>query len=878
MVIDGSTCLNPDVHSPLIFPKFGSVKLAGFKLLGYRLSQFIGGAFLFMACSGDMPDQVSEAYTQLPETIDFNFHVRPVLSDRCYPCHGPDENARQADFRLDDPDVVFASLKESGEFAVIPGKPHLSVLVDRILDEDPEYMMPPPDSKLALSPEEKAILVKWIEQGAQWKKHWAYIPLEKAPLPRVNQADWPLNEIDYFVLAKLESMELTPSPEADKRSLIRRLSFDLTGLPPTLEEIRQFEQDQSEEGYERLVDRLLASHRYGERWCWEWLDVARYADTNGFQGDPARSMWPWRDWVINALNNNIPYDQFTVQQLAGDLLPNSSPQNTLATAFNRNHMYNGEGGRIPEETRVENVFDRVETMGTTWLGLTLTCARCHDHKFDAISQKEYYQLYDYFNQTSEEGIGYNGRVMPILDLSPPEKLEKVAELQEYVDKIAAQVADRELEKFPRAEGLPAAESDSAVNLDGDNRYALGYIPKQRNPYYIGLLQNYYQSRDLEYSELLNELKAAKQNRDRQSADNLQVMVMDQLEIPRPTYILERGIYNKPMEEQAVVKDVPGILPPLPPDLQNDRLALARWLVSDSHPLTARVTVNRYWQHFFGNGMVKTIEDFGVQGALPTHPELLDWLAVDFVENGWDLKRLFKQIVMSATYRQSSRVNQHLLEIDPENKYLARATRMRWPAWMLRDQALYISGLMVDSVGGPPVNPYQPEGIWEEASFGKIKYQQDHGDALYRRTLYTFWRRIVGPTLLFDNATRQTCSVKSSITNTPLHALATLNDVTFVEAARVMASGVLQQASTEQARLDLAFELATSRAPTDQEMGILSGRLKKLRKYYSDSPHQAAALVSVGEFPQQHHEDITEHAAYTTICSLLLNLDETITRQ
>jgi hypothetical protein len=517
-------------------------------------------------------------------------------------------------------------------------------------------------------------------------------------------------------------------------------------------------------------------------------------------------------------------------------------------------------------------------MGTAWLGLTLTCARCHDHKFDAVSQREYYQFYDYFNQTSEEGIGYHGRVKPILDLSPPEKLEKVAELQEYVDKIAIKVAHKELVKFPRNAGLPAAESDSAADLDGDNRYALGYTPNQRNPYYIGLLQNYYQTRDPEYSELLKELRGAKQQRDRQSAENLQVMVMDQLERPRPTFILERGIYNKPMDEQAVKKNVPEVLPPLPRNLQNDRLALAEWLVSDSHPLTARVTVNRYWQYFFGNGIVKTIEDFGVQGALPTHPELLDWLAFDFMENGWNLKRLLKQIVMSAAYRQSSKVDQHLLEIDPENKYLARATRMRWPAWMLRDQALWISGLMVDSVGGPPVNPYQPEGIWEEASFGYIKYQQDHGDALYRRTLYTFWRRIVGPTLLFDNASRQTCSVKSSRTNTPLHALTTLNDVTFMEAARVMASKILLQGSSDREKLDLAFELATSRKPSGPELDILSGRLKKLKAYYSESPDQAAALINVGEFPKQAGLDTTEHAAFTAICSVMLNLDETITRQ
>ncbi|TDI71492.1 MAG: DUF1549 domain-containing protein [Bacteroidetes bacterium] len=737
-------------------------------------------------------------------------------------------------------------------------------------------MMPPPESKLSLTAPEKAILVKWVRQGAEWKKHWAFIPPIKALLPKVQNSDWPENEIDHFVLHRLEPMGLSPSDKAEKRVLIRRLSFDLTGLPPSLEEIQRFEEDQSANAYEQLVDRLLASPKYGERWCWEWLDVARYADTNGFQGDPTRNMWPWRDWVINAFNQNMPYDQFTVQQLAGDLFPNAATDHILATAFNRNHMYNGEGGRIPEETRVENVFDRLETMSTTWLGLTVGCSRCHDHKFDAISQKEYYQFYDYFNQTSEEGIGYHGQVAPILDLSPPEKIEKVAKLQKYVDEISTKVADKELHKFPRSEDLPASESAAAADLDGDNLYALGYTPNQRNPYYIGLLQNYYQERDPEYATLLKDLKDAKNNRDQQSSENLQVMVMDQLEHPRATYVLERGAYNKPMEQ--VTRNVPEVLPDLPENVTNDRLALARWLVSREHPLTARVTINRYWQNFFGNGMVKTIEDFGVQGALPTHPGLLDWLAVDFMESGWDLKAFFKKIVMSATYKQSSKVTAALLEADPENKYFARATRMRWPSWMLRDQALRISGLMVDSIGGPSVNPYQPSGVWEEATFGKIKYYQDHGDALYRRTLYTFWRRIVGPTILFDNASRQICTVKASRTNTPLHALTTLNDITFMEAARVMASRVLNAENGDKARLTMAFELATSRRPHVHEFNILEQRLQKLRIEYSGSIAEAKKIISIGEHPVDLALNTTDHAAYTALCSLLLNLDETLTRQ
>ena len=589
-------------------------------------------------------------------------------------------------------------------------------------------------------------------------------------------------------------------------------------------------------------------------------------------------MWPWRDWVIDAFNRNMPYDQFTIEQLAGDLLPGATRNNILATAFNRNHMYNGEGGRIPEETRVENVFDRVETLGAAWLGLTMNCSRCHDHKFDDIKQKEYYQLYDYFNQTSEEGIGYNGRVKPILDLSPPEKLEKVAKLQEYVDGISKQVADKELVKFPRSDGLPASESEAASDLDGDNLYALGFTPNQRNPYYIGLLQKYFQESDPEYSDLLKQLNQAKRDRDKQSADNLQVMVMDQVDHPRSTFVLERGIYNKPKEGEQVFMNVPEVLPALPDNTENNRLALAQWIVSDEHPLTARVTVNRYWQNFFGLGLVKTTEDFGVQGALPSHPELLDWLAVDFMENGWDLKRFFKQIVMSATYRQTSKVTPGLLESDPENKYLARATRMRYPSWMLRDQALFSSGLMVDSIGGPAVKPYQPEGVWEEATFGYIKYQQDHGDDLYRRTLYTFWRRIVGPTMLFDNATRQTCAVKASRTNTPLHALTTLNDVTFMEAARVMAAKIMRMTESDEDRIRLAFEIATSRNPQSEEMALLANRVANLRDEYGHTPDNARMISSIGEYAIPTDLNTTDLATYTAICSILLNLDETITRQ
>ncbi|MGI9550417.1 MAG: PSD1 and planctomycete cytochrome C domain-containing protein [Aurantibacter sp.] len=833
---------------------------------------------LLTNCGLDKPEEVEIAYEELPEKIDFNFHVRPILSDRCFNCHGPDENARKANLRLDVEEAVFSNIPEKETFAVVGGKPKKSELIRRILSDDPEVAMPPQESNLALTSEEKAILVKWVEQGADWKNHWAFTPPKKSGLPEIENTSWPKNEIDYFVLDKLESIGLSPSEEAAKETLIRRLSFDLNGLPPSPEEINDFKNDTSEDAYEKLVDRLLASSRYGERWAWEWLDVARYADTNGFQGDLTRDMWPWRDWVIKAFNNNMPYDEFTIKQLAGDLLPNATREDIMATAFNRNHPYNTEGGTIPEETRVVNVFDRVETTATTWLGLTMNCARCHDHKYDAITQKEYYQLFDYFNQTSEEGGNFRGQIEPLLNLSPKERRDEMGQIQAYVDQLIDRVETFELKKFPRDLGLPASESKVAKALNGLDPRILLKPADNRGTGEFSVLADYFNNRDAVYGTLLKDVFTKKKNYDQLAKISTMVMVMDDLNEPRATYILDRGGYNNPVMDEAICMDVPAVLPPLPKGIENNRLALAKWLVSKEQPLTPRVTVNRYWQQFFGKGLVKTTEDFGVQGSLPTHPELLDWLAVDFQENTWDLKRLFKKIVMSATYRQSSKVTEKLLEKDVENIYLARATRMRLPSWMLRDQALYVSGLMVDSIGGKPVKPYQPEGIWAEATFGFTVYEQDIGDALYRKSLYTFWRRIVGPTFLFDNASRQVCTVKSVNTNTPLHALTTLNDITYMEASRVMAEKAITNKKEDTERLKFVFEKTTGRAVNNKELDILQNRLAELRRDYSEAKEEALALTSIGEYRINDTLNLTDHAAYTAICSLLLNLDETINRQ
>lgn len=726
----------------------------------------------------------SSAHAQ--SDVELSRDVHSILSENCFHCHGPDANARQADLRLDEKESAFADL--GGYAAVVPGDVLASELYRRISTANDDERMPPVDSKLQLLPEQVEQIRKWIQADAPWYGHWAYQPIQRPAVPGIDStgrirgtiAHWPRNEIDHFILAQLQHENVSPSPEAAKERLLRRVTLDLTGLPPTLEDIDEFLADESVDAYDKAVDRLLASPRYGERMVWEWLDAARYADSNGFQGDPERTMWPWRDWVVSAMNANMPFDQFTVEQLAGDLIPDATVTQRIATGFNRNHMFNGEGGRIAEETRVENVLDRVEATATVWMGLTMTCARCHDHKYDPFTQQEYYQLFAFFNNTSENG-------------SPGSRAGQIAPTVEY----------------------------------------------------------------------------------RTHKDQARVMIMDEREEPRDTFVLSRGLYNKPNDK--VTAGVPAALPSLN-GKSADRMALARWLVSAEHPLTSRVIVNRMWQMFFGRGLVPSAENFGVQGEKPSHPQLLDWLAIEFIESDWNVKRTHRLIVSSATYRQTSKVRPDLRELDPENRMLARGPRFRLPSWMLRDQALAMSRLLVGVVGGPPVKPYQPAGIWAEATFGKKRYEQDYGAKLYRRSLYTFWRRIVGPTMFFDSSKRQTCEVKISRTNTPLHALSTLNDVTYVEAARVLAQDVMTNVDTASARVALAFRMATARRPTKGEMDVLVRRLAELQQHFVANTESAESLLQVGESPRDESLTAGEHAAYTAVCLLIMNLDETLTKE
>ena len=805
-------------------------------------------------------------------TPDFSREILPILSDNCFYCHGPDPGHRKAKLRLDDE----ADAKRPREYgaAIDPGRSDESELIYRITATDTEEIMPPPDSHKSLTPQQIDLFRRWIDGGAPWGVHWSLNPLIRPEVPAL-AAETPVHPIDAFVRKRLATERLTPSPEVSRETLIRRVTLDLTGLPPTPAEVKAFIEDQAPRAFERVVDRLLASPAYGERMAWDWMDVARYADTNGYQGDNERTMWPWRDWVVKAFNENLPYDQFTIWQLAGDQLPDATPEQKIATAFLRNHPINGEGGRIPEENRVEYVMDMTETTGTTWLGLTVGCARCHDHKFDPISQRDYYSLSAFFNQTPVDGSGGSPQTKPVFDLTTLDQKERLARYEADLIAPHAEIDRLEAEIFPREAGLPVSKSTVAATLDGEALKALDAPSAKRGPSRLETLARQMEATQPEYARQLRAIRATQLERDRFAAALVRVMVMEDSPTPRKTFLLDRGLYSEPREE--VEASPPAKLPPLPEGVTRNRLALARWIVAAENPLTARVTVNRFWQMFFGIGLVKTAEDFGVQGEYPKHPELLDWLAADFRDAGWDVKHLVRTLVTSATYRQDARVTAELAERDPANRLLARGPRFRLPSWALRDQALAASGLLVNRPGGPAVKPYQPPGVWEEATFGQTKYVRDSGEALYRRSLYTFWRRIAPPTMFFDSAGRTVCTVIPSRTNTPLHALATLNDTTYVEAARVLAGNALTGDGPDTARLELIFRRLLARAPAAAESDILLHGLARHRAQFAAAPASATQLLAVGESPTDATLPPVEHASWTAVCLAVLNLDETLNK-
>ncbi len=1051
--------------------------------------------FLLALVTGCAAPQ-GEPDTAIPDVVDYNFHVKPILSDRCFKCHGPDEQGRKAGLQLDTPEGAFATLREdSTRYAIVPGRPELSEVVARINHPDPDERMPHPDSRLTLSVREKEIIEKWIEQGAEWKTHWAFTPPEKAVLPEVKDTDWPRAEMDHFVLAKFEREGLKPAPEESREKWLRRVTFDLSGLPPSLDELEAFLSDDAGDAYEKVVDRLLDSPAFGERMASAWLDAARYADSHGYQDDRPRTMWPWRDWVIDAFNQNLSYDQFLTWQLAGDLLPEATYEQKLATGFNRNHGVTQEGGVVNEEYVTEYVADRTNTMATTMLGLSIECAKCHDHKYDPITMTEYYQLFSFFNGIDERGqINY-------FDLSPEPNMQmQDAEFEAEIEVLAERTdaaRDRyeELLAAPAGDGfrkwlgndMPALNLDAslqdglishyafdklengetpdnqnahrigkintrllnvladpvlvdgkqgqAVQFDGENyinlgdvgdfdhanRFSLGAWIQQsgsfekestilvkrneeqkRGGYQLNLTTNgklkasLIHNQGAERIEIVSQSKVpagawthvfftydgsgeavglnlyidgkrqvpaverdslarrsllngndllagnwttrntphgglqgfkdglvddvrvydrelspvevlslagrkpgAAEHKDqwlafyrgkqpdvveaREKLDSLRaihleipfVMVMEDMEEPRKTHVLTRGAYDAPGKE--VSAGTPKAILPFPSDYPPNRLGLAQWVTHPENPLTTRVAVNRFWQQLFGRGIVATPEDFGNQGALPTHPEMLDWLAVDFRERGWDVKAFTKYVVLSSTYRQSARITPNKQARDPENLLLARGPAQRFSAEMVRDNALSVSGLLENKVGGHWVKPYQPPGVWKELAnqIGENKYRPSKGADLYRRSLYSYWKRTIPPPsmLTFDAAERTVCVVKRQTTSTPLQSLVLLNDPQMIEASRKLAERSMLQSDNLEDWVSSAFRKLTSRHPDQDEMSVLTSLYEVELARFTANEESAGALLSVGFSERDQTINNAELAALTVVVNTMLNMDE-----
>ena len=740
---------------------------------------------------------------RIPDKIDFTFHVKPILSDRCFKCHGPDKNAIEGGLSLNTAEDAYMALgKNKDHYAIVPGDVEKSELVNRLYTTDESLMMPPPESNLTVTKYEKEILKKWIEQGAEYKEHWAFIAPEKPIVPKTSNTTWAQNEIDQFVLSQLEQKGLEPNEKATKEKLLRRVFFDLTGLPPSVEQINNFVHNDSPNAYEEIIDSLLNTVDYAEHMSAEWMDIARYADTHGYQDDFERIMWPWRDWVIHAFKENMPYDQFVTYQLAGDLMPNANAEQVLATGFNRNHKITFEGGVIPEEYRIEYVEDRAVTFGTAFLGLTFECARCHDHKYDPISQKNHFELFSFFNNIDELGLTPGGA---------------------------------------------------------------GKIPKP----YMTITEK-------EKNGVLSFVQLQKS-----TMKEVPVMVMNEMEEIRPSYILNRGVYDQPTTQ--VFPNTPESILPYPEEYPKNRLGLAKWLFHEDNPLTARVTVNRYWQRMFGTGLVASSFDFGNQGSLPTHPELLDFLAIKLKEEGWDTRKILKYMALSATYQQSTKVSKDLQELDPENRLLARAPRLRLTAELIRDQALKISGLLNPEVGGPSVKPYQPAGIWEATTGGgggsTATYITSTGKDLYRKSLYTFWKRTVPPPsmMTFDAASRDLCTVKRQETNTPLQALVLLNDPQIIEASRLIAKNAIDRNKEIGDQIKYIFKLATSRTPDEEELSMLNNYYNSMLQKVDEEGIDPQDYLSIGDFEIDSSYSKKQLAALALTAHTILNLDETITR-
>ena len=742
--------------------------------------------------------------------IDFVRDVRPILSNACFQCHGPDRATVAADLRLD--------LAASAQTVIEAGDIDASELARRILTDDPDDRMPPSNPNHQLSDQQREIILDWIHQGGEFEQHWSLVPPRETPIPHLNDDPWSRDPLDRFVLLRHREHQLTPADRAPAEVLVRRITLDLTGLPPTPAEVDAFLQDDLDIAIDKLIDRLMHSNRYAEHMAVPWLEASRYADTDGYQNDRYRYQHVWRDWVIESYSNHMPYDQFVIEQLAGDMLPNPTLRQQIATGFGRNHRINSEDGSIPEEWRTEYVADRVDTFGTIFLGLTFSCARCHDHKYDPISQEDYYQLFAYFNNIAEWGVGpNNGNSPPFVDVP-----ESWPILSPGEDQMIA----------PEPVKLRRARADAGNGLQR---------PQAGSP--------------------------------------KTVMVMHELSDPRPTFVLHRGQYNAPDQSRPVSASVPlslstdisGVAP-------TNRLELAKWLFHPNHPLTARVAVNRIWQQLFGVGIVATSDNFGSQGALPTHPELLDYLALEFIRSGWDVQAMQRRILRSATYQQSSVISGEALTIDPKNRWLARGARYRMPAFVVRDQALLLSGLLVEQLGGPSTKPYMPPKIWSAIS--NNKYKQDRGQNLYRRSLYTYWRRTIPPPTMmnFNAAAREVCTVQTESTNTPLQALTLMNNKTFMECASFFAERMIKATDDVPARLTTMFRDATGRVPTEHEFSILRQSHDDFLRHFEQRPGEIDKLLSIGETPHDPRVSRPQLAATTMVASMILNLDETISKE
>jgi hypothetical protein len=799
--------------------------------------------------------------------IDFSRDVRPILANYCFPCHGPDDKARKAGLRLDTQHGATAELP-SGNRAIIPGKPGDCAALERIRDQDPSAVMPP--AKLGKKPKaaEVEILTRWIEQGARYATHWAYVPPVRHPLPAVDDRSWPKDAIDNFILARLDRERLRPAPPADRHTLLRRAALDLTGLPPSPEEIDRFQNDRAPDAYERAVDALLAKPADGERWAAVWLDLARYGDSSGYIHDPPRTIWRWRDWLIRALNDNMPYDRFTTELLAGDLIAGAAHETKIATGFHRNTTTNTEGGANAEEYRFAAVVDRVNTTMQVWMGTTFGCAQCHNHKYDPFTQKEYYQVFAVFNNTAD------------VNTEEPTLLAPRVGRQAEFDDLSAQLAGARVRLEEEARKVDAKQpawekSVDLAHLPQDVVEILKLPAGKRSPAQVAAIVAYHRSQSRDWSARDAAVKRLAAELDRVATTTL---VMKE-GAERPTHVAIRGEYQN--RGEPVKPGLPAALHGAPAGIKLDRLGLARWLVDPDNPLTARVAVNRLWQEIFGVGIVETSEEFGTQGEPPSHPELLDWLATEYVRLGWDTKRLLKQIVTSATYRQRSQASDRLARLDPYNRLLARGPRVRLTAESLRDCALASSGLLSPKMYGPPVHPFQPVNGLAAAFGASTDWQTSPGDDSHRRALYTRWRRnLPYPSMIaFDVPERAVCSMRRLRTNTPIQALVTLNDPVFVEAAQALARRIMTDGGqTFSSRAAFGFNLVLARPPADAESNRLVALFQAARSSLAAEPTRAALLATKPAGPLPPEIDALDAAAWTVVGNVLLNLDESLTKR